>query len=178
MKLWDMQDNRWKSSKPTRLCFQKEIRLEYLTDSVKIEHYYPNEIHENSNGSSTITYVKYKYPSSNDLKIFVDTSKIIGSGMDRRSTYGMTEEDILSYNFRGKYKSHPVFIENISNDTLSIGFGNRIFPIVEAKDSLGNWRPIQERGILTMALMTWSECKWCGDSRILISETIPSVWMM
>ena len=118
--------------------YQEEIPLKYLADSVEIEHYYPHEILDGN--SRKLTTIYYKYPDSSDLKLFVDTSKIIGSAIDY--TYEI-EPDM----FRGKYKSYPVFFENVGSDTLNIGFGNRIFPYVEAKDSLGNWRPIQRRGI-------------------------------
>ena len=113
-------------------------------------------------GFERLINIEYKYPDSNDLKIVVDTSEIIGSGMD------VTDDDVRSYNFKGKYKSYPVFIENVSNDTLSIGFGNRIYPIVEAKDSLGNWRPIQKPG--TYYCGTGLQSFYLEPNNILISS--------
>lgn len=98
----------------------------------------------------------------------MDTSEIIGSGMDGKNTYSMTNDDVRSYNFKGKYKSYPVFIENVSNDTLSIGFGNRIYPIVEANDSLGNWRPIQKPG--TYYCGTGLQSFYLEPNNILISS--------
>ena len=119
-------------------------------------------------GLERLINIEYKYPDSNDLKIVVDTSEIIGSGMDGKNTYSMTNDDVRSYNFKGKYKSYPVFIENVSNDTLSIGFGNRIYPIVEAKDSLGNWRPIQKPG--TYYCGTGLQSFYLEPNNILISS--------
>lgn len=39
----------------------------------------------------------------------------------------------------------PIFIKNIEFDTVNVGYGNILPVIMEAMDSTGNWRPIQER---------------------------------
>lgn len=94
----------------------------------------------------------YKHPDTNELLIFIDTSKIIGSAFVQ--TYmpipppGDTTEYIIEIvDYRGFYKSHPVFIKNLSKDTLSIGYGDYIPLIIEAKDSNNQWTPIQRRYI-------------------------------
>jgi len=43
--------------------------------------------------------------------------------------------------------SHPVILTNNEPDTIFIGYGHYTPLIMEAKDSAGNWRPIQERFI-------------------------------
>ena len=42
---------------------------------------------------------------------------------------------------------YPVMLTNLDIDTISIGYGRHIPLIMEATDSLGNWKPIQERFI-------------------------------
>ncbi|MEE9350395.1 MAG: hypothetical protein V3U80_10145 [Flavobacteriaceae bacterium] len=88
----------------------------------------------------TMEWFKYKKPNSNRIKIFIDTSRIIGSSMGIWEYYKASE-------YRLNKKAYPVFIENIGKDTLSIGFGD-ILPIVtEAKDSIGNWKPLHRQFI-------------------------------
>lgn len=41
--------------------------------------------------------------------------------------------------------ANPIFIKNISNDTLIIGYAEYLPIIIEAKNRNGEWRPIQER---------------------------------
>lgn len=40
-------------------------------------------------------------------------------------------------------KSYPVLLRNLNKDTVAIGYGDYIPLLLEAKDSLGNWKPIQ-----------------------------------
>ena len=75
---------------------QKEIILEYFSNIVDIPHYYPHVTYKHQ-GSMKLKEVNYREPGSNDLKIFIDTSKVIGSA-------------IIS---KVQYKCYPVFIENI-----------------------------------------------------------------
>jgi hypothetical protein len=42
------------------------------------------------------------------------------------------------------FDAYPVLIKNIDIDTITIGYGHFIPLITEAKDSLGNWRAIEE----------------------------------
>jgi len=42
---------------------------------------------------------------------------------------------------------YPVMLTNLDIDTISIGYGNHIPLIMEATDSFGNWKPIQEISI-------------------------------
>ena len=78
---------------------------------------------------------RYKDASDSSLRLTIDTSRIIGMPMSIWEYYKKTE-------FRREFMAYPVFLENISNDTLNIGFGD-VFPIsIEAKDKEGNWRRI------------------------------------
>ena len=63
---------------------------------------------------------------SDSTKIFVDTSQIIS---------------------KDSYSAFPIVIENSYYDTLRVGYeyNKRIYGILEAKDSMGNWKPINER---------------------------------
>ncbi|MGH1338959.1 MAG: hypothetical protein ACRBFS_22780 [Aureispira sp.] len=45
------------------------------------------------------------------------------------------------------FDAYPVLIENKDLDTITIAYGNFVPLITEAKDSTGNWRPIEERWI-------------------------------
>lgn len=40
--------------------------------------------------------------------------------------------------------SFPVLLRNLNKDTIAIGYGSHIKLILEAKDSLGTWKPIQK----------------------------------
>ena len=42
------------------------------------------------------------------------------------------------------FEAYPVLIENKENDTITIAYGDFVPLITEAKDSTGNWRPIEE----------------------------------
>ncbi|PSK83751.1 hypothetical protein CLV93_103166 [Prolixibacter denitrificans] len=45
--------------------------------------------------------------------------------------------------YRVGKKSYPIFIENKSSDTLSIGLGDILPMITETKDTLGEWTEIE-----------------------------------
>ena len=112
-----------------------------IADSIQL-NYHPN--------STDFQYSESGYgihPDSVSIHIFVDTSKTIGSGTPR--VYGTPphpdsdEEWILPPNSRGVFKSYPVFLENIGQDTITIGYMHYIPLRIEAQDSLKVWRPIQ-----------------------------------
>jgi len=83
-------------------------------------------------------WIAYNYPDSNDMKVVVDTLQNIGS----INTFNLFSSKTL--NKSKSIKSYPVFIRNNSTDTLNFGFGNFIPLIMEAKDSLDEWKPIQK----------------------------------
>ena len=91
----------------------------------------------------------YKGADSNDVSVFVDTSQVIGSVGRFHDipppALGENTDEILERNYyRGETKSYPVFIKNLSSDTLQVGYGAFIPLLMEARDSLGNWKKIQE----------------------------------
>jgi len=90
-----------------------------------------------------------KMPDSNDLNVYIDTTKIIGSSIKtitalRKRLDNGLDWKTIAVEERGEIKSYPVIIENTSRDTLTIGYGEYIPLILEAVDSLGEWKPIQE----------------------------------
>jgi len=98
----------------------------------------------------TPNWNQYKHSASTGMDIFVDTSTIIGSPL---GFYGVLpssfSEDSKNgeqkrVDFRGGTKSYPVFLKNLSQDTIELGYGEFIPLLIEAKDSLDNWKLIQE----------------------------------
>ena len=82
----------------------------------------------------------HKKPDPKSMIITIDTTKTVGSPMGVYETYTKAE-------YRDNKIAYPVFIENLSSDTLDIGFGN-VFPIImEAKDEDGSWKAIQKKFI-------------------------------
>lgn len=76
---------------------------------------------------------------STDMEIFVDTSRILG----------LVEMD---YRLGKKTKPnafYPVFIKNLSKDSLQLGYGGRenvfLFFTLEAKNELGKWQPVEKK---------------------------------
>jgi hypothetical protein len=102
-----------------------EISLTYKTEKIG------NRIEE---------WDRYKTPSVGEIEITIDTSRTVGSPMGIWEYYKKPE-------YRNEKIAFPVFIENISNDTLNIGFGDIIPMIIEAKDKEEKWRPIQREFI-------------------------------
>ena len=101
-----------------------------IKDSVKLTYKTSKIVHR------TIEWDKFKRPTSTDLKIHIDTTKTIGFPMGVWEYYKKPEH-------RVNKKSYPIFIENLSTDTLSIGFGDILPMITEIKDSLGQWIEIE-----------------------------------
>lgn len=98
-----------------------EISLTYKTDKI-----------ENRIG----VWDKYKRPEKDEIIITIDTTRTVGSPMGVWVYYKEPE-------YRKEIISFPVFIENTCTDTLSIGFGDILPIIIEAKDKNGSWKPIQ-----------------------------------
>ncbi len=65
---------------------------------------------------------KYKYSEESNVEILIDTNSLIS-------------------------ESYPVLLKNISTDTIFIGYGQHIPLLMEAKDSLGSWKPVQKKFI-------------------------------
>ena len=101
-----------------------------LKDSIRLI-YKPAKIE-----NRTPDWDKYKRPRPKDLGIYIDTTKTIGFSMSAWEYYNEPE-------YRMGKKSHPIFIENKSSDTLSVGLGDILPMITEVKDSLGQWTEIE-----------------------------------
>ena len=76
---------------------------------------------------------RWKIPSDSTLLITIDTSRVIGYPMGIWEYYKKPE-------YRRNIMSYPVFLENISEDTLSVGVGDVLTLIVENKDENGQWQ--------------------------------------
>ena len=90
---------------------------------------------------------KYRYPDSKEILLKIDTNQFIGSVCKVYSPpppppgySGFEEKNIMK---RGPWKSCAVFVKNNSPDTLLVGYGYFLPIITEAKDSFGQWKPIQ-----------------------------------
>lgn len=95
-------------------------------------------------------WYQFKSPDSTDLEIFVNHAKLIGSVHELimpppPPPPELAESFEWEYEYyRGPVRSYPVFIKNKSRDTLNISYGAHLPLLIEAQDSLGNWRRIQE----------------------------------
>lgn len=132
--------------KPDTASFIKEsefhpIYIGQKCDSIVL-NYNSREIEQ-----ITFDWYQYRSPDSIDLKIFVDSTRTIGSAVrffvpPPASPNSKERYEWKTKKYRGEIRSYPVMIENDSKDTLMIGYGDYIPLIIEAVDSLGKWRPI------------------------------------
>ncbi len=77
---------------------------------------------------------KMKSPTDSTLFLSIDTNRIVGMPMSIWEYYRKPE-------YRRGIMAFPVFLENISNDTLDVGFGDLFTDIiVEAKNKEGQWQ--------------------------------------
>jgi hypothetical protein len=77
--------------------------------------------------------VNYKSWRNADISIKVDTAQ-------------RAMNDDIHVNWEEPFfEAYPVLIKNLEIDTITIGYGHFLPLITEAKDSTGNWRPIEER---------------------------------
>lgn len=79
----------------------------------------------------------HKYWEHSSIEIRIDTSRIIKN------------EDIHVDGKNPYFKANPVMLINKEADTILIGYGDFVPLIMEAKDSLGNWKPIEEKWTYT-----------------------------
>jgi hypothetical protein len=127
--------------------FTNKLKLDYA-DKLTVSEISPlyigkisNEIEISYKNYKTVeknqTFKKYKFPIQNSLEIFIDTTRIIGIPM------GLYEYSKIEK--RNDKIANPIFIKNISKDTLTIGYAEYLPIIIEAKNRNGEWQPIQER---------------------------------
>lgn len=103
-----------------------------LSDSIKLT-YKTAKIN-----SRTYDWDEFKLPAQADLEIYIDTTRTVGFPMDTWEYYLETEH-------RVNKKSYPIFIQNQTLDTLSIGFGDILPMVTEMKNHNGNWTEIEKR---------------------------------
>lgn len=101
-----------------------------LKDSVKISTFpfivgtaHSSEDYIYHSYFSSAVIPKYKYYTSTKFKIYIDTTQLL-------NTIG---------NYNSVNKSYPAFIYNSSNDTIIIGFGEFVNPIVQIKNNENKW---------------------------------------
>jgi hypothetical protein len=92
----------------------------------------------------------HKSPDTNNIKIFVDTSRIISNmhptpippppPPGTTNKYFTKEQDWIKIG----YYAHPVFLKNTDSVTVDIGYGRYVKLIIEAMDESGKWKPIQQ----------------------------------
>jgi hypothetical protein len=99
----------------------------------------------------------FPFAKPGDIRVFIDTSKIIGSPGPALTfpppppPSDMKENEFIKNSAKSKnvhlrrgFLSDPVFIENLSTDNLQVGYGFHIPVIFEAQDEEGNWASIQK----------------------------------
>lgn len=137
-----------KASSLTEAAFHP-MYIGMIKDSIPL-NYWSGEIKTKS-----FSWDEFKKPNSADLNVYVDTNQIIGSvnrfiplpplplppNLEEKER---TEKKWEKQVYRGEIKSYPIFIKNKTKDTLNISYGDYIPLIIEAIDSLGEWKPIQE----------------------------------
>lgn len=115
----------------------------------------PNSIRNNDSLYKTENYRNYKFFSE---KYKVDINKKLKTINSKNASLefdeskgiycGVNEYEKESFKYSGKiyYSSFPIFIKNISKDTLDIQSVNGyLFIGLEAKDRKGNWKPINQK---------------------------------
>ncbi|WP_333601321.1 hypothetical protein [Flavobacterium sp.] len=103
---------------------------------------------------------KYKFPKTNSIKLFIDTTKIIGIplGFYEAPKSGKRNNKI----------AYPVFIKSTNKDTVNIGYDVFLPIITEAKDRAGNWRAIQKK--FTFDCGNGIQNFYCAPNQIVISS--------
>jgi hypothetical protein len=97
----------------------------------------PTEHKMSSHYIDWMTPVNYKSWRVAKLSIKVDT------------TQSVKNDDIHVSWEEPFFDAYPVLIENKENDTITIAYEDFVPLITEAKDSMGNWRPIEKDWIYT-----------------------------
>ncbi len=77
-------------------------------------------------------------PKTEDVVIYIDTTKIISN-----HTY-LLEQNSNEF-YTKKYQAFPVILFNKGKDSLTVGNGNHLRLILEARNKSGKWMPIEEK---------------------------------
>jgi len=76
---------------------------------------------------------RYKPWEEAEIEVFVDTTQLVKSS------------DINADINSSFFNAYPVLLKNKDSDTITIAYGTYVPMILEAKDSLKNWNPIEKR---------------------------------
>jgi len=106
--------------------------IAYIGEKEETIYLYPNNLYYEM---SVYDYTRYRSPKSNEIRLQVDQHRV--TGPPRRNHKSLTEKAT-----KGTF-SHPVVIENLSQDTLNIGLGQMLNIYAEAIDGNGEWHPIE-----------------------------------
>ena len=168
--------------------FRNELQLDTAT-SVTTAEFHPMYIGEikdsivlsyssGANGYLTFDWGRFRHPDISDLSIFVDTTQTIGSVSEKvflppppppsHNQPPLEETEWKIKPHRGRTTSYPVIIKNRSTDTLMIGYGAFLPMVIEAQDSLGIWRAIQEPFFYWCG--TGLTCKYLPPDDVAISS--------
>ncbi len=86
---------------------------------------------------------------SGKKSVFIETNTSINTYdrfRRRHNTYDYSIDSLIEIQVNTSIvisKSYPVLVRNLNKDTVAIGYGDYIPLLLEAKDSVGNWKPIQ-----------------------------------
>lgn len=133
IKLIDKFTNKLTLDSATRLTVSEisPLYIGKIAEEIKISYQNYETVKKNR------TFKKYKFPKQNALEIVIDTTRIIGIPM------GLYEYSRIEK--RNDKIANPIFIKNMTNDTLIMGYAEYLPIIIEAKNRRGEWQPIQER---------------------------------
>lgn len=103
----------------------------YNAHDIKIDNYF---FYDNYEGE----HEHFMCLDSAELMFTIDTNIIIS---DKITIYKCETKEFTEI----CYNAHPVYIANKTNDTIDIGYGDYIPIFMEAKDTNGNWKQIEEQ---------------------------------
>lgn len=107
-----------------------------LSDTVLIDH------RSEFDDYYDYSWTQYNAPDLFALEVLVDTTRIIPNSNPITLPVPIPG-DISDPAERQGFCAYPVFMMNQTSDTISVGYGQFIPLILEAKDSTGNWRPLE-----------------------------------
>jgi len=118
----------------TQYSMHHPLAISMIKDTIELSYGYKNQFNPFFKYDFEFTY---KRMNKNNIELYIDTSKTI-------SNNNPTPPDPRYKKKPKSYYSHPLYIRNLSKDTINIGYGDYISVLYEAKDSLGNWKEIEK----------------------------------
>ncbi len=86
----------------------------------------------------------FSMPSLERIEIFVDTTKTIANVSPFAFIPPPEPNNLKKTRKKKGHYAYPVFVRNTTTDSVWIGYGDYIGLLVEAKDSLGEWKEIEK----------------------------------